>query len=48
MCRWRHRYAQGGLEAIQQDLPRGGRTRQIDVQQIVRLTTQSQLANAAY
>jgi transposase len=46
--RWRQRYAQGGLEAIQQDLPRGGRTRQIDAQEIVRLTTQSQPANATH
>ena len=39
--RWRTRYAQGGLEAIVQDRPRGGRRRTIDAQEIVRLTTQT-------
>lgn len=39
--RWRTRYAEGGLAAIVQDLPRGGRPREVDAQEIVRLTTQT-------
>src|SRR5208282_4028766 len=39
--RWRTRYAAGGLAAIQQDLPRGGRPVKVDGAQIVRLTTQT-------
>ncbi|MFW7342317.1 IS630 family transposase [Pollutimonas sp. H1-120] len=39
--RWRERYAQGGLAAIERDLPRGGRKPQADSAQIVRLTTQT-------
>jgi transposase len=39
--RWRERYAQGGLAAIEKDLPRGGRPREVDAAQIVHLTTQS-------
>jgi len=39
--RWRERYAAGGLKAIEQDLPRGGRKPQIDPAEIVRLTTQT-------
>jgi transposase len=39
--RWRERYAQGGLEAILQDRPRGGRPPQADAAEIVRLTTQT-------
>ncbi len=39
--RWRTRYAQGGLRAIEQDLPRGGRPVKVDAAQIVRLTTQT-------
>ncbi|HEY5213141.1 MAG TPA: IS630 family transposase, partial [Acidobacteriaceae bacterium] len=39
--RWRTRYAEGGLAAIQQDLPRGGRPVKVDAAQIVRLTTQT-------
>jgi transposase len=39
--RWRTRYAEGGLAAIVQDRPRGGRPRQVDEQEIVRLTTQT-------
>jgi transposase len=44
--RWRNRYLAGGLAAIQQDLPRGGRPVKADAAQIVRLTTQSLPANA--
>ena len=39
--RWRNRYAEGGLAAIEQDLPRGGRPVQTDAAEIVRLTTQT-------
>jgi transposase len=39
--RWRERYAAGGLKAIEQDLPRGGRKPKIDPAEIVRLTTQT-------
>ena len=40
--RWRTRYAEGGLAAIEKDLPRGGRPGKIDAAEIVRLTTQTQ------
>jgi len=40
--RWRTRYAVGGLAAIEQDLPRGGRKPVADAAEIVRLTTQTQ------
>lgn len=39
--RWRERYAQGGLAAIKQDLPRGGRRPKVDSAEIVRRTTQT-------
>ncbi|HEV2039193.1 MAG TPA: IS630 family transposase [Casimicrobiaceae bacterium] len=39
--RWRKRYATGGLKAIEQDLPRGGRKPKVDAAEIVRLTTQT-------
>ena len=39
--RWRERYARGGLAAITQDLPRGGRPSKVDVAEVVRLTTQT-------
>ncbi len=39
--RWRDRYAKGGFKAIEQDLPRGGRTPKVDPAEIVRLTTQT-------
>jgi transposase len=39
--RWRERYAAGGLKAIEQDLPRGGRKPKVDPAEIVRLTTQT-------
>jgi transposase len=44
--RWRTRYIEGGLAAIQQDLPRGGRPVKADAAQIVRLTTQTLPPNA--
>ena len=39
--RWRERYAEGGLAAIERDLPRGGRPPKADAAEIVRLTTQT-------
>jgi len=39
--RWRTRYAEGGWAAMGQDRPRGGRPRQVDTEEIVRLTTQT-------
>jgi transposase len=39
--RWRERFAQGGLAAIEADLPRSGRKRRINAGEIVRLTTQT-------
>ena len=44
--RWRDRYAAGGMKAIEQDLPRGGRKPKMDPAEIVRLTTQTQPAAA--
>ncbi|RJF92825.1 IS630 family transposase [Noviherbaspirillum saxi] len=38
---WRRRFAQGGVAAIDGDLPRSGRKRRIDAAEIVRLTTQT-------
>lgn len=46
--RWRDRYAQGGLPAIEVDLPRGGRTKRVDAGEIVRLTTQTLPQNATH
>jgi transposase len=39
--RWRERYAEGGLAAIERDLPRGGRPPKVDAAEVVRLTTQT-------
>ena len=41
VARWRERYATGGVRAIEQDLPRGGRPPVVDRSELVRLTTQS-------
>jgi len=46
--RWRMRYAQGGLAAIERDLPRGGRRAKVDAAEIVRLTTQTLPAAATH
>ncbi len=46
--RWRERFANGGLEAIEADLPRSGRKRRIDATEIVRLTTQSRPETATH
>ena len=39
--RWRERFAQGGMVAIESDLPRSGRKARIDAAQIVHVTTQT-------
>jgi len=39
--RWRGRFVEGGLAAIESDLPRSGRKPRIDAAAIVRLTTQT-------
>ena len=41
VARWRKRYAQQGLPAIEKDRPRGGRPSEVDAKEIVRLTTQT-------
>ena len=44
VARWRQRFEDGGIEALQKDRPRGGRPPSIDaakIKQIVRLRTQS-------
>ena len=41
VARWRGRFAEGGVEAIQADLPRSGRKPRIDAAEIVRVTTQT-------
>mgnify|MGYP000751812039 CR=1 FL=1 len=46
--RWRTRYAAGGLAAIEQDLPRGGRKPAVDHRRIIELTTQSTPPNATH
>jgi transposase len=48
VSRWRDRYAEGGLAAIERDLPRGGRPSQIDAAEIVRRTTQTTPRNATH
>ena len=39
--RWRERYVEGGLAAIERDLQRSGRKAQVDAAEIVRRTTQT-------
>lgn len=46
--RWRQRYAEGGLAAIEKDLPRGGRKPRVDRQKIIELTTQTTPKNATH
>ncbi|MDE2150421.1 MAG: IS630 family transposase [Gammaproteobacteria bacterium] len=45
---WRKRFSQGGLDAINDDLPRSGRKPRIDTAEIVRMTTQEQPAGATH
>ncbi len=40
--RWVARYVKLGLAGIQKDAPRGGRPRQVSVQRVIELTTQTQ------
>jgi hypothetical protein len=47
VARWRARFADGGVGAIQADLPRSGRKRRIDAAEIVRVTTQRVPATGA-
>ena len=46
--RWRTRYAAGGWAAMGQDRPRGGRPRQVDAEEIVRLSTQTKPPGATH
>ncbi|MFT7550882.1 MAG: transposase [Rhodothermales bacterium] len=46
--RWRRRFAEAGIDGIRQDLPRGGRKRSIDADELVRLTTQTKPKNATH
>lgn len=46
--RWRQRYAEGGLAAIEKDLPRGGRKTSVDHHHIIELTTQTKPENATH
>jgi transposase len=46
--RWRARYAQGGLAAIERNRPRGGRPPKADVAEIIRLTTRTRPAAATH
>jgi len=46
--RWRDRYREGGLAAIEHDLPRGGRKPTVDAKEVVRLTTQTTPAHATH
>jgi transposase len=41
VARWRERYVELGLEGIERDLPRGAPPVKVDVQKLVRMTTQS-------
>lgn len=50
-ARWRNRFLDGGVEALEKDAPRPGRTRTItaaQIQEIVRKTTQDKPANATH
>lgn len=46
--RWRARYAEDGLQAIEKDLPRGGRKPRVDSQAIITMTTQTTPKNATH
>ncbi len=46
--RWRSRYAEGGLTAIEKALRRGGRPIKTDAAAIVRLTTQTKPVGAKH
>jgi transposase len=46
--RWRQRFLDAGIDGIRKDLPRGGRKRSIDPDELVRLTTQTTPENATH
>ncbi|WP_067519080.1 IS630 family transposase [Endozoicomonas ascidiicola] len=48
VSRWRVRYVAEGFRGIEKDLPRGGRNKQINATEIVRLTTQTKPDNATH
>jgi transposase len=51
VARWRSRFAQGGIEALKKDLPRGGRPPTVTpdkAREIVQMTTQTIPANATH
>lgn len=48
VARWRQRFLQLGLPGLEKDAPRPGRTRTIDAQQIIHLTTQQRPVNATH
>jgi transposase len=48
VARWRERFLQLGVAGLEKDAPRPGRTRKIDVQDIVRKTTQERPTNATH
>ena len=45
---WRGRFAAGGVQAIESDLPRSGRKPRIDAAEIVRMTTQTKPEGATH
>lgn len=48
VSRWRARFLERGVAGIEKDAPRPGRVRQIDVEEIVRKTTQEKPDNATH
>ena len=48
VARWRARFLQHGISGIEQDVPRPGRTRTIDPEEIIRKTTQEKPVNATH
>lgn len=48
MIAWRGRFATGGVQAIESDLPRSGRKPRIDAAEIVRVTTQTRPEGATH
>lgn len=48
VARWRQRFLQLGVEGLEKDAPRPGRTRTLDAEAIVRKTTQDKPENATH
>lgn len=48
VARWRRRFLQQGIQGIETDAPRPGRTRTVDYEEIIRKTTQEKPANATH